>query len=237
MKAFLNSKHSDKNSNFISRITNSFAYGLNKIDKLPRMIILVIDKDLIETLNYKNYGVSTMIGTWLEWVANTLDDMIETRKKQLKDKALKERYPEIFWVECPHNKNFVDNNMRAKFNICLGTVVRMFDYMRCIKMKEFWRYDDESLVDQFGHMTQKGQQIYWKSVDASIKFNYLMHSRKRKFSHTTTAAPAGDGNMVNDPFPSVFERNKQRKKNNKWVNQKTNVAKVRPLPPTPERRF
>ena len=62
--------------NILSRIYNSFVSALNKHAKLPLLVVIVLDDDLIEALVYTNVGVSPLLGMWFEWLATQLDAAI-----------------------------------------------------------------------------------------------------------------------------------------------------------------
>ena len=60
--AHCSSKYSDKNSNSLSRITNTFIQAMNTKYYLPEYIIIFLDDDLIEFLQYKKYAVASLLG-------------------------------------------------------------------------------------------------------------------------------------------------------------------------------
>ena len=74
--AVCNSKYNSHDTNLLSRIRNTIATGINKKEKLPKYIIITLDSDLIDFLEYANYGVSTLYRQWLEWIINEVDLMI-----------------------------------------------------------------------------------------------------------------------------------------------------------------
>ena len=173
MKAFCGSKYDTNEVNILLRIGNSLATALSHNFKLPRFIVdlYVLDDDFIDFVMYAKYSVSEQYGQYVESMVKNTHSMIAERKAQLPAKALKENYPVVYWVAALHNKNFQQVGMRTKFNLCLKSVVKLFDYMRVIKMKEIWEYSNEALVDDNGRFTSAGLFTYWKSVDAAICFN------------------------------------------------------------------
>ena len=147
------------------------AYALNKNPKLPKYVVVVCEADLIDYLGYANYGISGMYGTWLEFIAKEINDMLDTRFKSLPKKAKKSNEPFVYWVALPTHISFTDNQQRCKFNACLDTVVKMYANMRIMKLKECWAYDDNNLVLSTGRFTETGLSMFWKSVDGAVKFN------------------------------------------------------------------
>ena len=76
---FCNSKYSSNNTNLLSRLQNTLVSALNEQFILPEYIIVILDDDIIEFLEYKKYGVSTMYWTWLEWLLAEFHTAISTR--------------------------------------------------------------------------------------------------------------------------------------------------------------
>ena len=154
----------------LSRIANSYAATLNKKDKLPKIVLIVLDDDIIQEFMDVKLGVSSAFGIWLEWLVGTISQMTHDRKEQLPDKAVKTDYPVIFWTAVPHHRNFENAALRTKFNISLNTNVRPFQQMRVIKMKEIWDYNNTIIVSR-NRITPEGEIVYWKSVSTSVQYN------------------------------------------------------------------
>ena len=110
-----------------------------------------------------------MYGTWLEWLAKELNDLVKSKWMKLPIKAKSEVC--IYWLQAPTHIAFGEDNMRRlKFNLCLENVLKLYKNMRIIKLKEFWNNADETLV-KYGSLTERGYDTYWKSFDSTIKFN------------------------------------------------------------------
>ena len=170
------SRFSDKNQNMISRIVNSFAYGINKGGKLPRYMVLVFDDDLIDFLAYEGYGVASMYGLWIEKLIKTLNDMCQDIWSSMPSKSRRNDYPMIYWVSPPHHANFKNNQARTKFNACLDVALKVEPNMRTIKMKEIWDYENQDLVNNgTDRLTMQGYGAYWASIDAALRYNIIRH--------------------------------------------------------------
>ena len=129
--AFCSSKYKNNNTNAISRIVNTFVHAFNSTAKMPKYIIVILDDDLIQYLKYKEYGVSTMYGTWIEYLVKQLSDMIDVRGKQLPIKAKQEFFPTVYWTALPSHEDLLVDNIiaREKFNKSLESVVKITDNM------------------------------------------------------------------------------------------------------------
>ena len=170
----------DKNQNLLSRLQISMANAINKNLQLPNAIVLIFDKDLIEFLKFTKTGVAQIYGTWLEWLAKELSDLIIGKIDILPSKALKPGYPSIYWVNVPNSK-FYDDDMHScitKFNLAMESVARVYDGMRVVKLKEYWNVNDMNLVHN-NALTFQGLSVYWKSIDAAIRFNITKREEYR----------------------------------------------------------
>ena len=173
--AFCSSKYADKNTNALSRLQIALANTLNKKIYLPQYVVVILDDDLIQYLKYKKFGVSTMYGTWIEWLANEFNTLVDTRRQQLPLKSKKEgrTEPQFYWMSLPAHRDFdeEETSMRTKFNLCMESVVKTFDNMRVIKPKAFWDRDDSDLMFNGTTLSSYGNKQYWLAIDSALKFN------------------------------------------------------------------
>ena len=173
---FCSSRFENCDANILSRIINSFTDALAKFDKLPRYMMVVLERDFLDFLGYKEFRASSLYGEWINYLAGNIATICQDRKQALPQKARRLEFPMIYWAALPHHKNFNDNTMRTKFNNCIESVMKVHEgKMRLIKIKEIWDYNDISLVDRYGNLTSHGTQRYWAAVDAVFKFNVLKH--------------------------------------------------------------
>ena len=174
VNAFCSSKFNDKNQNIISRMQITFANALNGSKHLPYAMMILMDDDLIEYLNYKNFGVSTMYGTWVEYLIKELESLILAKKSYLPRKAVMQNNPIVYWVALPTHKGmgYDDTLMRTKFNLTMETVVRQYTNMRVLKLKDPWDNNDDNNITNQGKFTTKGLVAYWKALDNAFRFNY-----------------------------------------------------------------
>ena len=169
--AFCQSKYENAETNMLSRLRNSLITGINEKTKLPRFIVVVLDNDLIEYIEYAGQGASTLLGNCVEWICEQFVEVIGIAKDALPQKAKKAGYPQIYWVAPPYHKNFMNNKARSKLTNVLETAFKLFTDIRVIRMKESWNSQDSNLVNEYGQFTEDGWITYWKSIDKAIKFN------------------------------------------------------------------
>ena len=96
--AFCNSRFASCNTNFLARVQNALTAALNNHSWLPKYFTIVLD-DMVKYLDYDTVGVSTMYGTWLQWLAREVDGQITTRYEKLPLKVKSDFY--VYWVTAP----------------------------------------------------------------------------------------------------------------------------------------
>ena len=157
VKPYCGSRFASNNTNILSRIENSFARALMENKKLPKYVVVVLDNDLIEYLEYKEFGISGMYEHWLEYLAKNISKMIEDRKAALPLSAIRYEYPLVYWMALPHHKMFEDNAPRHKFNQTLESLMKVYSNMRVAKIKEVWNYENNHLTTATGRLISYGQ--------------------------------------------------------------------------------
>ena len=99
-----------------------------------------------------------MYGTWLEWLAKELDNLVKDKWNKLPQKAKSDVC--IYWLHAQTHVAFGEDNMRRlHFNLCLENVLKQYPGMRVIKLKEHWNNADEGLV-KYGSLTEVGYDTY-----------------------------------------------------------------------------
>ena len=212
LSVYCSSKYTDKNTNTLSRLQNTIIAAMNKEVILPEYIVMVMSTDLIDYLGYIGYGVSSMYGIMLEWLVKSFDDAIQQRIKDLPKKSKWDNGTTVYWAEIPVHADMQHNERLAyvKFNNCLQSIVKLYNYMRIVKLKEHWQYDNNRLFSN-GRMTTQGKTTYWKAIDAAVKFNYnkrKIYLAKELLKSSTNCNNAG--------------QNKCEKKTNKQTQKKNN---------------
>ena len=73
----------------LARLQNTMASAINasNVGMLPKYFVVVLDDDLITHLDYKEDGVGTMLGTWVEWISIEFQKLVDDRLKMLPQKC------------------------------------------------------------------------------------------------------------------------------------------------------
>ena len=158
-------------NNTIGRIRNTIAAAINEKWKLPKMIAIILEADVINYVNYNDWGVSDLFGRLVDHLMKEVRKMIDIFKEKLPDKASKEGWPHITWIAPVVHEKFhaEDNQLRKKFTGALETMVLFQKNMSVLKLFKVWDTKDLSLVvgDKF---TAVGQDRYWAALDRTLRF-------------------------------------------------------------------
>ena len=75
--------------------------ALNETKKLPRILLVIPDCDLLEYINFCDSGKSHVIGANLEWLINNIDQALTCEKEDLRHirGAVMANEPKIIWVK------------------------------------------------------------------------------------------------------------------------------------------
>ena len=217
--AYCQSKYENSDTNMLSRLRNALLQGINEKGRLPKFIVLVLDDDIIEFLEYAGQGALTLMGQCVEWLCEEFQSMLTLAKESVPLKARKEGYPQLYWVAPPHHKNFLNNRARTKLTNVLETAFKLFKDIRLVRMKEMWNYEDGQLVNGNGEYTGLGWDMYWLSIDAAIKFNaakreiyvanQICNENINKLKKENAGVKRGINTNDKDEMYRFFKRNKK----------------------------
>ena len=180
VKEFFTSKYSNGQSrNVLKRLHNSLIFALNEYHPLPRLIVLVLDEDIIKGVTAGNTTADFDIV--LRFLFRNFDRAIEIYKENLPSKAKRPHIPHFLWMAPPTHKNFTEdsNVKRRNFTSSLETVASQFKNCTVLKMIKAWDHDDgESFLNDAQRYSFDGLNKYWQSVDAAIRFWFTALSKK-----------------------------------------------------------
>ena len=157
------------NRSTAGRIRNQMVMAIKKETLFPHIIAIVPDNDLINSVKYKDYGVSDIYGRLVHWLASEIDKLIEIHKDRLPKKAIKKGYPQIIWFSPLQHAGFADNMYRNKMTQSIKSGLRQQVDHISLSPKKFWSFHDSSLISE-GRVTKAGYRTFWKSFDSAIEF-------------------------------------------------------------------
>ena len=206
--AFCDSKYSSNNVNYISRLCNTFAAAVSKRVRLPACVVFIFEDDLIESVGYKDNGVSCIYGNLLNWLISDVKAIVADQKKKLPKKAIKNEMPVIYWSSLPLHTGFPNKDyvMRVKFNNCLESIIKQHGPdMRVIHFKDHWDLKKVDLVHD-GRISVVGKVYYWKALDAVIRFNI---GKRHEFLARNLVGKNQSDLRSGDPMLKFFKKHKE----------------------------
>ena len=179
------------------RILNAVVDALNGDDHLPRFLVVVVDKDI---LNYDikefDYGLYKNLAMITNWLTREVDIAIHRKKKSIRNKkpgALgPEDDPVVIYVDMMYRperkdvsrklKNICD--ARYKFNCALHEAAEDQNH-RVMSIRSCTSLDD---FDGSGNLTNRGKINLWYEIDdllerfdeGSMKLIPRLHKKFRK---------------------------------------------------------
>ena len=170
------SPRSSQNKNILSRCHSALVEAFNRRYHLPRYIIVVLDKDVIESVNFFDYGQSTILGHIVHWISKELQNYLSTRSEQLYAKKAGSVYPgtRVIWVKMIPRKglmeNFTNHEMdilsgKDKFNAILDEIAERKRNNHVINIISLENHH----FDQYSCLNHQGKLQYWKEIDYLVK--------------------------------------------------------------------
>ena len=157
------------------RIFNSFMKAMNANKLLPRMILMVLDWDLLQFIDHCSYGISMLCGQVINWLLRNIERTIESCKEELRKRragAVLQNEPKIIWVKMINRSNpqWI-LSVCTKFNNALEELLvnRCYHYILDVNKAVF-----EGRNFTYNNLLNvRGQQVYWLEIDQIIeRFDY-----------------------------------------------------------------
>ena len=130
--------------NVLSRIISQLVKAVKQHVKFPKVIIFMLDDDIIRATKPSDIGATLLLTKLVEWLFKEIARIIQQRKEQLPLKAIKSDFPMVYWVEAPQHKNFTNNLLRRKLNSVVQVTISNYRNMHIMRMKKIWDPDDSN---------------------------------------------------------------------------------------------
>ena len=153
----------------IGRLRDQLKKAIKEQKLLPKLIIVILDDNIITNMKSKGYGISEAYGCLIHWAAEKFNHVISSYKDKLPKRCKKEQYPNFVWMAPPQHKNFENNNLRGKFTKSLKSTLGFQSKHMMLKLLKVWQYEDSSLVNE-NRYTSNGYRDFWLSLDSAIEF-------------------------------------------------------------------
>ena len=159
-----------------SRTINAVLEALNSTDRLPRFLIVALDKDLITDFKTIAYGIAKSMAAVINWLTHHVDIAVRRKKSQIREKKPgaigAEADPTIVYIDMVQQQGtFQDVRMQQildlhfKFNTMVHEAIarqgnRVLSFRSCTTPDHF---------DAMGNLSIKGKIDFWHEVDDLLK--------------------------------------------------------------------
>ena len=161
----------------VGRILNSMITSLNMRDRLPHMMIIMMDKDLIKDIGIFDHRADDIIAENIDWLFKQFEILLKHRcleLSEIKPGAVYGYGPKIVLVEMMRRPNMVFPpvskmqavlEMRRRFNAILNDAAAHFGY-HCIYLESC---SSEYQFDRMGKLNEQGMLDMWCEIDKLLE--------------------------------------------------------------------
>ena len=161
----------------IGRIHNSLVEALNNHIYLPKYVIIIPDKDILESITKYiwSFGVTDYIEEHLTWLLTNISKCLLARRDDLKFKnpgSITADLTRVIWVpmlKCPitdDRKLQCTWQLRGKYNSMLYKILAIEKYMHVLPIDNM---EELKYFDNFGNLTNLGKSVFWQNLNDRIK--------------------------------------------------------------------
>ena len=196
VRDFISSQYKSNIRSLLGRLVNSLYKGLNKHSALPRLIVVILDDDLVSSIDYRKSDCDETLHKLTSWLMREFAKAIRATKDVLPEKAKSEHLPHILWMAPQLHKYFGDFNNEQRFmqSDSLHEIVKTMQDMSMLKLVKAWdKEESHFFIRDAYRFTSAGLEAYWQLIDCAIKFwdtvlskkftNKKPHLQQRKQSH------------------------------------------------------
>ena len=164
--------------NTISNIRNAVVKALNKYkNKLPRLLVILPEDDILKFINHFSYGVSRITGRYLNWLITEIDKLVSGRREELRKRkagSVGGSEPKIIWGRMMDRPNISYNDMlavRIKYNSILEDILAnkrnhyILDVSKEVVHPLNFMYNNQ--------INASGRNDFWLAIDRQLElFDY-----------------------------------------------------------------
>ena len=157
--------------NVVTRIMNAFLKALNDFLRMPKIVIMVPEFDLLRFISFYEQGTSEVMESILTWMVTNIQRAVQSRKDMLLHKnkgSVAPGQPNFVWVKVIDNfkSDKAALALRHKFNRALEKVIADKKSHFIMDVSEVVR--DINLYNKNG-LNGDGRVQYWMAIDRRLK--------------------------------------------------------------------
>ena len=161
----------------VARIFNEFVTAMNERSRLPRYILFILDREILESADHNNFGVQRIIIELLEWLCRNIDKTIDLRREDVRLKRpgaiASSGEPRLIWTHMV-TRPIINDPTRGflfaqtrKYNDALDETVQKYKHTHVMDVNI--SAEDQRYFDKWGNLSGIGMNKYWCDLIQQIK--------------------------------------------------------------------
>ena len=162
------------NKEVLSRFVNALVKALNESLKMPRLIIVVPDHDILKFVDYNSFGVKEIIRGAINWIINQMKRAVEAKQDNLSRRnpgAILAGEPKMIWVKMINRHGITGRSellaLRYKFNDALEDCLAQHENHFIMSLDK--QLNGSEFFDRFNNLNGYGKSRYWRILDERIE--------------------------------------------------------------------
>ena len=181
----------DGSFNLLARLVNTITTALKERSEIPKYLIILLEDDIINYVNYDSFGVTEMFGKIADYLNREIKRTInEFKGKYLPPRARKFTWPQVIWIVPTLNEHYSNNILRKKFGGELTAIVKNQHQAHGFKLKQLWNNLDSTAVTD-GVINETGARKLFNALDRTIRYMVFKLQKEGTFS----SEPARQGRL------------------------------------------
>ena len=165
---------SNNNPFFTSRIVNSITHQLNTCNNMPKMLIIVLENDLIDEVNTRNReAAQAMFETYINYIMDSIDQIISHFEDILPDNAKRIGWPKRIFISPSMHRNYTQQDLKLRRTLAdvMETAAETRRNYWFLKLVQVWEeHNINNVRSDTNQITNDGLATFWKAVDCTIRF-------------------------------------------------------------------
>ena len=156
----------------LARLVNSLVKALNDCKKLPRIIMVIPDWDILKFLDHKTFGIKMIAEDAVGWIITQMNRAIESKKdtmRRRKPGSVVTGQPKVIWVTMMNRMNAPCKMLahRMKFNDAVEKhlAIHMNYYILDVAPAMM----DSSYFDPRNRINSYGKAQFWLEIDQQLE--------------------------------------------------------------------
>ena len=210
------------NPYFTGRICNSLIKLINNSINMPKLVVLIVENDIINEVKCDGIGSSEHYIAYIENIIKDFKRVIEQFREILPISGQRNTWPKLLFLPATLHRNYSFNKYRERkvFNEVLSTISDHHkDTVWALKLMQVWNENDLSLYSKTEQRyTKEGLDTFWRAVDRTIAFGNRKLNRETnrpppKMSNMTEGEEsANEQNSTLKPKPVLNDKNYQNRR-------------------------